>query len=98
VRSLIYIPTVWVPAFTEPLLPNQARKRVIELCHMMSELSQYLFDEIMEWMTAAFTRLGGDGPDSGSSIITIPWRNVPVEHKFLLWAEGELVKLYPTET
>jgi hypothetical protein len=96
--SLIYIPTVWVPAFTEPLLPNQARKRVIELCHMMPESSQYLFDEIREWMTAAYTELGGDGPDSGSSILTIPWRNVPIEHQFLLWAEGELVKLYPTAT
>ncbi len=37
--SLIYIPSVWVPAFTEPLLPNQARKRVMELCHMMPESS-----------------------------------------------------------
>jgi hypothetical protein len=97
--SLIYIPTVWVPAFTEPLLPNQARKRVIELCHMMPESSQYLFDEIREWMTtAACTEVGDDGPDSGSSILTIPWRNVPIEHQFLLWAEGELVKLYPTAT
>jgi hypothetical protein len=49
-------------------------------------------------MTAACTELGGDGPDSGSSILTIPWRNVPIEHRFLLWAEGELVKLYPTAT
>jgi hypothetical protein len=46
--SLIYIPTVWVPAFTEPILPNQARQRVIELCHMMPESSQYLFDDIIE--------------------------------------------------
>jgi hypothetical protein len=81
-----YIPTVWVPAFTEPLLPNQARKRVIELCHMMPESSRYLFDEIREWMTAACTEQGGDGPDSGSSILTIPWRNVSIEHQFLLWA------------
>jgi hypothetical protein len=29
--NLIYIPYVWVPAFTEPLLPNQALKRVMEL-------------------------------------------------------------------
>jgi hypothetical protein len=62
----------------------------------MPELSQYLFDEIMEWTTAACTEPGGDGPDSGYSIITIPWRNVPIEHQFLLWAEGEQVKLYPT--
>jgi hypothetical protein len=27
--SLMYILTVWVPAFTEPLLPNQAQERVI---------------------------------------------------------------------
>jgi hypothetical protein len=96
--SLIYIPTVWIPAFTEPLLPNQARQRVMELCHMMPKSSQYLFEEIMEWVTAACTELGGDGPDSGSSILTIPWRNVPIEHQFLVWAEGELVKLYPTQT
>jgi hypothetical protein len=70
--SLIYIHTVWVPAFTEPLLPNQARKHVMELCHMMPESSKYLFDEITEWMTAACTGLGGDGPDSISSILTIP--------------------------
>jgi hypothetical protein len=96
--SLIYIPTVWVPAFTEPLLPKQARQRVIELCHMMPESSQYLFDEIMEWMTAACTKLGGDSPDSGLSILAIPWRNVPIEHQFLLLTEGELLKLYPMQT
>ena len=32
VRRLVYIPTVWVPAFAKPLLPNEARRRVIELC------------------------------------------------------------------
>jgi hypothetical protein len=96
--SLIYIPSVWVPAFTEPLLPNQARKRVMELCHMMPESSQHLFQDIMEWITAACTEQGGDGPDSRSSILTIPWRNVPIERQFLLWAEGELVKLYPMNT
>jgi hypothetical protein len=96
--SLVYIPTVWVPAFTQPLLPNQALKRVNELCQMMPESSQYLFNEIREWMTAACTEVGGNGPDSGYSILTIPWRNVPIEHQFLLWAEGELVKLYPTES
>jgi hypothetical protein len=96
--SLMYIPSVWVPAFTEPLLPNQARKRVMELCHMMPESSQHLFQDIMEWITAACTEQGGDGPDSRSSILTIPWRNVPIERQFLLWAEGELVKLYPMNT
>jgi hypothetical protein len=69
--SLIYIPSVWVPAFAEPLLPNQARKRVTELCHMMPESSQHLFQDIMEWITAACTKQGGDGPDSRSSILTI---------------------------
>jgi hypothetical protein len=96
--SLIYIPSVWVPAFTEPLLPNQACKREMELCHMMPESSQYLFQDIMEWMTTACTEQGGDGPDSGSSILTIPLRNVPIERRFLLWAEGELVKLYLMDT
>ena len=96
--SLIYIPTVWVPAFTEPLLPNQARKRVMELCEIMPESSRYLFQDIIEWTTAACTEQGEDGPDSGSSILTIPWRNVPIEHQFLVWAEGELVKLYPFNT
>jgi hypothetical protein len=97
--SLISIPTVWVPAFTEPLLPNQARKGVMELCHMMPELSQYLLqDSIMEWTIAACTEQDGDGPDSGSSILTIPWQNVPVGHQFLLWAEGEVMKLYPLDT
>jgi hypothetical protein len=96
-RSLIYIPTIWVPTFTEPLLPNQAWQDVIELCHMMPESSQYLFDEIMEWMTAACNKLGGDSPDLGTSILTIPWRNAPIEHQFLLWAEGGLLKLYPMQ-
>ncbi len=91
----MYIPTVWVPAFTEPLLPNQARERVIELCHMMPKSSQYLFEEIINCVTAACTAVGGNGPISGSSILTIPWRNVSI---FLLWAEGELVKFYPMET
>ncbi len=95
--SLIYIPSVWVPAFTEPLLPNQARKRVMELCHIMPDSLQYLFHDIMEWITAACTEQGGKGPNSGSSVLTIPWRNVPIERQFLLWAEGELVKLYPMD-
>jgi hypothetical protein len=97
--SLMCIPSVWVPAFTEPLLPNQARKRVMELCHMMPESSQHLFQDIMELITSACKEEGGDGPDSKSSILTIPWRNVPsIERQFLLWAEGELVKLYPMIT
>jgi hypothetical protein len=98
IGSLMYIPTVWVPAFTEPLLPNQAREPVIELCHMMPESSQYLFERIINWVTAACTEVGGNGPNSRSSILTIPWRNVSIEHQFLLWAEGVLVKLYPMET
>jgi hypothetical protein len=49
-------------------------------------------------MTAACTEVGGDSSDSVSSILTIPWRNVPIEHQFLLWAEGELKKLYPMQT
>jgi hypothetical protein len=52
----------------------------------------------MEWMTAACNELGGDSPDLGTSILTILWRNVPIEHQFLLWAEGELLKLYPMQT
>jgi hypothetical protein len=61
----------------------------------MPESSQHLFQDIMHWITAACTEQGGDGPNSRSIILTIPWRNVPIERQFLLWAEGGLVKLYP---
>jgi hypothetical protein len=30
--------------------------------------------------------------------MTGPMENVPIERQFLLWAEGELVKLYPMNT
>ncbi len=98
VRSLVYIPTVWVLAFAAPLLPNEARKRVIELCQMMPQSSQYLFEEIIDWTTAACTELGAVTSDSGMSLLTIPWRDVPIEHTFLLWAEHELVRLYPNRS
>jgi hypothetical protein len=62
---------------------------------MMPESSQHLSQDIMHWITAACTEQGGDGPNSRASILTILWRNVPIERQFLLWAEGDLVKLYP---
>jgi hypothetical protein len=99
--TLIYIPTVWVPAFTEPLLPNQARKRVIELCSMMPNSTQYLFEELLEWVTASCTEMASCSdinPYSGSSILTIPWRNVPIEKHILLWAETELLRMYPKKS
>ena len=62
---------------------------------MMPQSSQYLFNEIIDCTTAACTELGVVGSDSRTSLLTIPWRDVPIEHTFLLWAEGELICLYP---
>jgi hypothetical protein len=83
VRRVLCLPTAWTPAFIGGVLPRGAWARARELQELIEPQHQALFELIVTWTRAAWTKLGGASADANQSQLFIPLCQVQMDHGFV---------------
>jgi hypothetical protein len=88
VRRVIYLPMAWVPSFIDDIPPKEAWERARALRGLMQLADQALFQPLVDWAKAACQKSGGAAQGTNNSQLSVPWRDVRANQRFIGWATG----------